>query len=80
MDKIKIDFNHPYGEYLYMCGVPKEKHQEFYEKFGYYCHSISTPAEEKARAFAWMLRAAGNTKTEHPAASHAQDIKVKDGP
>lgn len=74
MDKIKLNFNHPYGEFLHMYNVPKEKHEEFYKEFGYYLYSVSTPAEEKTRAFAWMLR---NAKTEQ---SHAQDTKVKDGP
>jgi hypothetical protein len=56
MAKIHIDFNHPYAEYLRMWDVPVEKHAEFYERFGYYMYSKSTPESEKQEAFKWMMR------------------------
>jgi hypothetical protein len=53
---IKLDFNHPYLEYLNFYKVPIEKHGEFYERFGYYLYSVSTPEKEKAAAFLWMIK------------------------
>lgn len=53
--QIKLNFSHPYGEYLYTFGVPSEKHDEFYERFGYYLYSLTTPKDEKEAAFRWML-------------------------
>lgn len=60
--ELKLDFSHPWGEYLLTFNVPKEKHQEFYEQFGYYLYSISTPQDEKEKAFAWMI--ANRTKNQ----------------
>ena len=71
---IKFDFNHPYGEYLFSFGVPTQKHQEFYEKFGYYLYSQSTPEKEKAAAFEWMIR----NGTEKLTFKHTNETNTND--
>lgn len=52
--KQKIDFSHPWADYLYVAKVPQEKWEEFYSQFGYYCYSVTTPESTKAAAFLWI--------------------------
>lgn len=51
---IKLDLIYPYSEYLRAFNVPKEKHGDFYERFGHYLYSESTPESDKEAAFRWM--------------------------
>jgi hypothetical protein len=55
MDTVQLDFSHPWSDFLYLYKVPKEKWDEFYEQFGLYFYSKSTPEQTKNSAWRWII-------------------------
>jgi hypothetical protein len=50
----RLDFSHPWADFLYFAQVPQEKWEEFYQQFGTVMYSVSTPKSTKVAAFIWI--------------------------
>jgi hypothetical protein len=52
--KYRLNFSHPWSDFLYTAQVPRDRYDEFYSKFGTVMHSETTPESTKASAFIWI--------------------------
>lgn len=53
--QVRLNFNHPYSQYLMLFNVPREKWDDFFELFGEYYYTNTTPKEEHTQAIRWMM-------------------------
>jgi hypothetical protein len=59
MEKVRLDFSHPWSDFLFLYKVPNEKWNEFYQQYGIFFYSLSTHEETKTNAMRWIIQNRG---------------------